>query len=412
MFHHPLIPLKSYPPEAVRHFNVLHVDRLRSKLAHALVLLRMYHHKVQLLDTAASHLEAARPDANTAFQSQLTGEQSSVKDCVASESSSPAVLEGRGSDSGTQERSRDSADTASLQLYQDTAQHAGECSGQNQHKKPCSGQLFNNSSIDSKIEPNPPAMQKEGTCRTGQCSDSHTGAGNLTNFAAQGQDSPAALPATFSISSAALDPAITQSHVLRFDPTVGECGAFFIVRGGETWADGLIASPEGADAATGLRRSAGCRAEQLPAGKMADPLGTVLDDFEEAPRQVPALPQPYKGSRPDTGSSCGQRSAQNNPELVSSRNCCSSNKTEPSSCSSRDTASQRFEGSLMDLVAEVEQLLGDRSDSACYYGSSSSHSGAIPDIPAHAELTSPLQDGYCQQWIGKLVGMYSQALIW
>ncbi|BDA42434.1 hypothetical protein COCOBI_03-3240 [Coccomyxa sp. Obi] len=360
---------------------------LRSKLVHALALLRMYQHKVQLLDAAASHQEAARLDENTASQSQLNGKQSRGREYSASEASH-AVHKRQGSGSGTQGRSgSETNDTAPLQLYQDTTQHVGGCSGQNQHrhagKKFCSGHL-QRSSQDRESEPDPPAMQVDETCVGGQCSDSHTAAGSPIKAAAQGRDSLATLPASSNISSSAQDPAVAQ-YVLRFDPTVGECGAFFILRGGETCADSAIASPEGADAAPGPRRSAGHRAEQLLAGEKVDPPPTVLDELEEAPRQVPALPQPYKASRPGTGSSYGQGNGQNNPELLSSGKCCSPTTTESSSCSSRDTSSKRFGGSLMDLVAEVEQLLGQGTDSACYYGSSyNHHSDAASGFPAHA----------------------------
>ncbi|CAL8467897.1 g7435 [Coccomyxa elongata] len=330
---------------------------LRSKLAHALALLRMYQHKVQILDAAASHQEAARPNANTASQSQLTWEQSNGKECSASE--------------------------ASCGVYE--------------------GYFLQNSSKDTETEPDPPPMQEKETCLGGQCSDSHRAAGGPTEAAAQGQDSPAALPAISDSSSSAQDPAFTQTHVLRFDPILGECGAFFIVRGGETCADGLIASPGAADAAPSQRRSAGQKAVLLPAGEKAHPPHTVLDELEEAPRQVPALPQPYKGSRSGTWSSWGQGNAQSNPELDPSQNRCSPTKTEPSSCSRGDTSSKRSGGSLMDLVAEVEQLLGQGSDTACHNGSSCSHGGAAFDISAHAQLAGPMQDGCCQQWIGKLV---------
>lgn len=348
----------------------------------------MYQHKVQLLDAAPSHQEAARPNANTASQSQLTWEQSSGKECSASEASC-GVYDGQGSDSGTQGRRGHSAETAPLQLYQNTAQHAGGCSGQNQHQKPCTGHFLQNSSKNTETEPDPPPMQEKETCLGGQCSDSHRAAGGPTEAAAQGQDSPAALPAISHSSSSAQDPAFTQSHVLRFDPTVGECGAFFIVRGGETCADSLIASPENAAVAPSQRRSAGQKAVLLPAGEKAHPPHTVLYELEEAPRQVPALPQPYKGSRSGTWSSWGQGNAQSNPELDSSQNCCSPTKTESSNCSSGDTSSNRFGGSLMHLVAEVEQLLGQGSDSACHYRSSCSHGGAAFDISAHAQLAGP-----------------------
>lgn len=201
--------------------------------------------------------------------------------------------------------------------------------------------------------------------------------------------------------------ALTQARMLRFDPTVGNCGAFLIVVGDESSAASQATSDSGPDAVSAQREGQSAQSEGLVAGRGARLSHNNIEERAEMPCQALRQPGPQAASRPDTGRT-SQQSVGKDAQILLSPRGSSPRQTERSSGSSAGMSSRQFGGSLMDLVAEVEQLIGQGDGSCngwshCSAGGSQGHSDVAPDVPESYEAASALQDGYCQKWIGDLV---------
>lgn len=399
--------------QTVRHNHVY--DRLRSKLAHALAILRMYQHKVQLLDAAASHQQAPHPVAANPSQSASDGIQMQEAQSTAVQRSQ-AACDGQGSLpeaavalSGAAGIPDEVLQRAGLSVNDSSGGSSGGVGHRSDQRS--SPRQLQSSSLGSESleEPNKgtqlPCAQVLEDCTVSQGVKYQRQAEANANKPAEGQKASDEPHAGSDCSSKHPSEAPTQLHKLRFDPTVGTCGAFFIMEDNESSAASEAGSDSEADASLAQLEAPSNQSQHPAAGRISLPSHNSSRELAEQPREVLPLPT---ASRPETGRSSQQSLAEDAGVSLSQRGS-SPRQTERSSSSSAGLTSRQFGGSLIDLVAEVEQLIGQGSSThhdRSYYstGGSCAHSDIASDGPSHDEAARALQERYCQQWIGNLVG--------
>lgn len=228
---------------------------------------------------------------------------------------------------------------------------------------------------------------------------------------AAGQDAKdSARPSTGSNAGAtAPSIALTQHKTLRFDPMIGECGAFVIVgdEGPPATSQVNPVMETSADVSHAQERvladSLDEHEEASNAGIVEQSSHSATAELAEMPRQALPKPQPQKDSRAEVGSSaCPVVDGSAAAEEPSQRGC-SPRMTDGAKRSSVGRSSKHFEGNLLDLVAEVEELIsqGPCSTWDVY------DSGSVECNCAHSKANSPvaraMQDENCQNWIGSLL---------
>jgi hypothetical protein len=402
--------------QTVKHKHVY--DRLRSKLAHALALLRMYQHKVQLLDAAASHQQAPHPVATNTSQSASDGIPMQEAQSTAVQRSQ-AACDGQGSLpeaavalSGAAGIPDEVLQRAGLSVNDSSGGSSGGVGHRSDQRS--SPRQLQSSSLGSESleEPNKgtqlPCAQVLEDCTVSQGVKYQRQAEANANKPAEGQKASDEPHAGSDCSSKHPSEAPTQLHKLRFDPTVGTCGAFFIVEDNESSAASEAGSDSKADASLAQLEAPSNQSQHPAAGRISLPSHNSSRELAEQPREDLPLPT---ASRPETGRSSQQSLAEDAGVPLSQKGS-SPRQTERCSSSSSSSAgliSRQFGGSLIDLVAEVEQLIGQGSSThhnRSYYSTSGScaRSDIASDGPSNDEVARALQGRYCQQWIGNLVG--------
>jgi len=372
---------------------------LRSKLAHALALLRMYKHKVQLMDAASSHQEASSPDASSVSRPQQGGQQTEDK---MSQSAHPCPAEAHA----------DSVREAVLTQHLPSRTQDPEGCGGHQHSvaEP-EARILRNPSTEITAEPLcrqvEPADMQAGDLPAHPGTSAQILADPSVLITAAAQEAKAsARPNTGSTAGAtAPSLALTQHQTLRFDPMIGECGAFVIMRNegppAASQAAPVVETP--ADVSHAQDRVLADSHARANAVLMEQSSQSAAAELAEMPRQALPKPQPQKDSRAELGgSACPGMNGSEAAEEPGQRGS-SPRLTDGAKRSSLGRSSNHFEGNLLDLVAEVEELMSEgRGSTWDDYGS-----GSVECSHTHSEANSPkakaMQDEICQNWIGSLL---------
>ena len=175
--------------------------RLRSKLQQALALLRTYQHKVRVMDAAMTSMEhqqtQTQPAPMSACQTQ-TEEPAAPGRCMHAEQPTSATCMLVRSSTYVGVNDNMEALTAAVQEASAAARIAGDCGSAATLQQPCNS---------------------EAQTALAQCAAQDTPAGLQ-----KGAESPG--HGCCSLGGPTL---LAAGQSLRFDPTAGECGAFFIV---------------------------------------------------------------------------------------------------------------------------------------------------------------------------------------
>lgn len=331
--------------------------RLRTRLGHALTLLKTYQHKVRHLDAAMAAQEKQRAQARAPLSE---ARHTQTEECERQPGTSaccelpelPVAVEPCGVHGMRCARCSGPLCAADAAGVQERTVPASQRSND--------GQPAFSRGEEQQVS----ACASLASSKAGDDGDGRAFSASLLQAVAAAQSHAGEAGGSAADESG---PALSAGQTLRFDPTAGECGAFFIV----SHSAGNAAASK-APAAEGGRShdvrpdSQQLRGSQLRPGLEHDAACGPSKSLDRGPRE------------------------QHGPPMGKAQSCRADNTA---ACSDWQGLQVHFDGSLLDLVAEVEEIVSHRDGQ--HAASNGNGQGQVRgDIAWRHE--------YCQEWLGAL----------